>query len=582
MGQGAVALLRIDIDAIPKEWQPRAALRGDCVLLHTLWSWRAFTADQHAYLLREDLGSAFAEHHDRRGVLVFSDAYEVSAYGYAKLVRELKGDWGSAARCDHEATAAIGELGLDDAWFRTHARSRPPDLERMLETVARQIASKVGGDVDVWRAVVEAQVSARMAGGEEKPRERVKKTPDKTTARTVTSGRAPLSGPDLRLEAVLGVTKEAALAGLRHELARTGWTAGKAGPGDDARTIRLITSTSGVAIDDDRDGTRGAFDGFRLSPGGRWVSMTSADDPDAQFWSKRLSSRLDVTGVSMRLHAEFGEVEILRFDGGQERGAFRLRSGRPKGEVAQLAFLADLPDSPKGRAALRKGLPIDRARVASTLRVVAAMIGAPEPVASSAAHEGAVRLVLRRPSVSRFRAPRPALHQIRFRECLHVAGVGVHDVMALVGKALSEKGRGPAGDRPIVRRAFFHVDGPWVSFAELLVKDTLAVRWPKVIARVLGVPVLLVRAGDARVDLELWSGTADPLCRTLPDDLDLGWLDALAVTGLKAKPASLKKGNGDPQAMLAEVGARLGLRAPVLEGELEGYFLDFGVVTGKT
>ena len=40
--------------------------------------------------------------------------------------------------------------------------------------------------------------------------------------------------------------------------------------------------------------------------------------------------------------------------------------------------------------------------------------------------------------------------------------------------------------------------------------------------------------------------------------------------------------HGDPQAMLAEVGARLGLRAPVLEGELEGYFLDFGVVTGKT
>jgi len=54
------------------------------------------------------------------------------------------------------------------------------------------------------------------------------------------------------------------------------------------------------------------------------------------------------------------------------------------------------------------------------------------------------------------------------------------------------------------------------------------------LARVLGVPVLVVRAGDARVDLELWSGAGAPVRRTLPDDLDLAWLDALAVAGLGA------------------------------------------------
>ena len=89
MGQDAVAVLRLNADDLPKKWRSRVELRGDFVLLDTARPWRTLTADQHAFLLREDLGGTFAEHDDRRGVLFFSDAYDPAAYEYARLVREL-------------------------------------------------------------------------------------------------------------------------------------------------------------------------------------------------------------------------------------------------------------------------------------------------------------------------------------------------------------------------------------------------------------------------------------------------------------------------------------------------------------
>lgn len=114
--------------------------------------------------------------------------------------------------------------------------------------------------------------------------------------------------------------------------------------------------------------------------------------------------------------------------------------------------------------------------------------------------------------------------------------------MALVAKALSEKGRAPARDGEVVRRAFFHVNGPWVSFGELAASDTLAIRWPKVLARVLRVPVLVVRTQEERVKLELWSGAGEPTRRTLPDDVihsgrsarfDLAWLAPVSLEGIE-------------------------------------------------
>ncbi len=583
MGQDAVAVLRLNADDLPKKWRSRVELRGDFVLLDTARPWRTLTADQHAFLLREDLGGTFAEHDDRRGVLFFSDAYEPAAYEYAKLVRELKGsDWGSVARCEREATKTLAEEGIDDAWFREHTGRLPRELGPLLSDVARGLTSTFGGDADAWRSIVEAVFRVRLAR-DASPAKQDRAT--KGIARAKTAVRATKSAP-LYLEAVLDVTRDTVIDAVRRELARSGWTLGNPRRGDDARTIRLISSASGVALDDDRDATRDAFDGFRLSSEGRWVQMRDADDPDTQLWSKRLSSTLDTIGISMRANPEFGEVEVLRFDAGRERGAFRLRSGRPRGEVAKFEFVADLADDPKARAVLRKGLPIDHAQVTSTLVQVASWIGAPLPLASDSSRDYPIALTLRRPSLARFRAPKPTKLCVRFSEALHIPGISVHDLMALVAKALSEKGRVPARDNEVVRRAFFHVNGPWVSFGELAASDMLGIRWSKVLARVLRVPVLVVRTQEERVELELWSGAGEPTRRTVPDDVvrcgrtarfDLGWLAPVSIEGIEVTPASiptlaLKHG---PRAMLAELGRRLNLPAPVLEGELEGYLLEF-------
>ncbi len=583
VSQDAVAVLRLNADDLPKKWRARVELRGDFVLLHTQRPWGALTADQSAFLLREDLGGVFGEHDDRRGVLFLSDAYEPAAYEYANLVRELKGsEWGSVARCEREATKALVESGFDDASFRKRADRRPSDLAPLLSEVARGLTRSLGGDPDAWRSIVEAVVRRRLAPV---PSRAVQGRATKGTARAKTAVRATSKAP-LHLEAVLDVTRDAVIDAVRRELARSGWTLGSPGRSDDARTIRLISSASGIAIDDDRDATRDAFDGFRLSTDGRWVQITDADEPDAQSWSKRLSLTLDTIGISMRANPEFGEVEVLRFDGGRERGAFRLRSGRPRGEVGTFEFMADLADDPKARAVLRRGLPIDHTLVTSTLERIASWVGVPPPLASDSSRGQPIALALRRPSLSRFRAPKPTTQRVRFSEVLHVSGVGVHDLMALVAKALSEKGRVPARDSEVVRRAFFHVNGPWVSFGELVASDTLGVRWPRALARVFRVPVLVVRRKEARVELELWSGAGEPTRRTLPDDvvqsgrsirLDLAWLVPLNIEGVELTAASiptsdLKQGS---RAMLAELGRRLNLPAPVLEGELEGYLLEF-------
>lgn len=590
MGQDAVAALRLNAEGLPKKWRSRVELRGDFVLLDTQRPWRTLTVDQHAFLLREDLGGAFGEHADRRGVLFFSDAYEPTAYDYSKLVRELKGaEWGLVARCEREAKKALAEEGIDDAWLREHAGKWSRDDAHLLSDVARGLTSTFGGDAEAWRSIVETVLRDRLAR-EASPARRDTTTKGSATAKAAV--RATKNVP-LYLEAVLDVKRDNVVDAVRRELARSGWTPGNPGPGDDARTIRLVASASGVAIDDDRDATRDAFGGHRLSSEGRWVKMREGDEPDTQLWSKRLSSALDTVGVSMRANPEFGEVEVVRFDGGRERGAFRLRSGLPRGAVATFEFMTDLADAPKVRAVLRKGLPVDRVRVPGTLQQVATWIGAPPPMAADSRHDHSIALALPRPSLSRFRAPTPTKRRVRFSEALHVPGVGVHDLMALVVKALSEKGRVPAPDGEVVRRAFFHVNGPWASFAELAASDALGIRWPKVLARVLRVPVLVVRVRAERVDLELWSGAGEPARRTLPDDVvqsgrsarfDLSWLAPLNLAGTESisgfiAASAAKHG---ARAMLAELGSRLNLPTPVLEGELEGYLLEFAASPART
>jgi hypothetical protein len=365
-------------------------------------------------------------------------------------------------------------------------------------------------------------------------------------------GERAVSITDIRLDVVRAARSDVVKA-LTADLARAGWKLGEPGPADDERAIGLVEI-------------------------GEWIVIDDQDGEDVENWPQRMAVALKTCGIRMRGYPDFGSLYVRRWNGRSIAGTIDVVA-KPK-KFVDASFLADLAKNTKGRTALKR---ISMADVDEAFEAISRNAALPAPREFE-------ELRFKKPFEKSLFAHDPRTRHVVFEESIHLRGFTGRDVMVLVASALKSKGRVPSRDGG--RRFFVHESNKWVSFGEVLGDDPLRVRWPKVLARELRTPVLVVRTVEkVNAEIELWTGDIS-IIRKLPADIqrpregalmfDVRWLAPLlgaaakrpVVVGAAVGPLAWA---GEARTVVWSIADRLDLPHPILEGRYRGNALSFGM-----